>query len=69
MKKISDVIRFTILSIFFIFTLYLAIKFTISAYNKPTAILRIPFSYVDVAVVLCFTSIIIRSIQRWKNNK
>ena len=66
-KKISDLIRFIILSIFFIFTLYLAIIFTISAYNKPTAILRIPFSYVDAAVVLCFTSIIVRSILRWKN--
>ena len=69
MKKISDLLRSIILSIFFIFTLYLAIKFTISAYNKPTAILRIPFSYVDAAVVLCFASIIIRSIQKWKNDK
>jgi len=67
MKKISDAVRNIILSIFFVFTLYLAVKFTISAYNKPTAILRIPFSYVDAAVVLCFASIIIRSIQRWKN--
>lgn len=68
MKRISNMARFIILSIFFIFTLYLAIKFTISAYNKPTAILRISFSYVDAAVVFCFISIIIRSIQKWKKN-
>ena len=69
LKKISNVIRFMILSVFFIFTLYLSVIFTITAYNKPTAILRIPFTYVDVAVVFCFASIIIRSIQKWKINK
>jgi len=69
LKKISDIVRNIILSIFFIFVLYLAIKFTITAYNKPTAILRIPFSYVDASIVLCFTSIIIRSIQKFYTNK
>tara|TARA_B100000953_G_scaffold263055_1_gene229561 strand:- start:48 stop:488 length:441 start_codon:yes stop_codon:yes gene_type:complete len=64
LKKISNILKFFVLSIFFIFTLYLAIQFTISAYNKPTSILRIPFSYVDVPVVICFASIIIRSIQK-----
>lgn len=69
LKKISDIAKNIILSIFFIFVLYLAIKFTITAYNKPTAILRIPFSYVDASIVLCFTSIIIRSIQKFYTNK
>jgi TRAP-type C4-dicarboxylate transport system permease small subunit len=69
LKKISDIVRNIILSIFFIFVLYLAIKFTITAYNKPTAILRIPFSYVDASIVLCFASIIIRSIQKFYTNK
>ena len=69
LKKISDIAKNIILSIFFIFVLYLAIKFTITAYNKPTAILRIPFSYVDASIVLCFTSIIIRSIQKFYINK
>ena len=69
LKKISDIVRNIILSIFFIFALYLAIKFTITAYNKPTAILRIPFSYVDASIVLCFASIIIRSIQKFYTNK
>ena len=69
LKKISDIVRNIVLSIFFIFVLYLAIKFTITAYNKPTAILRIPFSYVDASIVLCFTSIIIRSIQKFYTNK
>ena len=69
LKKISDIVRNIILSIFFIFVLYLAIKFTITAYNKPTAILRIPFSYVDASIVLCFTSIIIRSTQKFYKNK
>ena len=54
-----------ILAAFFIFVLYLSIQFTITAYNKPTAILRIPFSYVDVPVVIFFISIIIRSIQKF----
>ena len=69
LKKISDIAKNIILSIFFIFVLYLAIKFTITAYNKPTAILRIPFSYVDASIVLCFTSIIMRSIQKFYTNK
>jgi len=69
LKKISDIVRNIILSVFFIFVLYLAIKFTITAYNKPTAILRIPFSYVDASIVLCFTSIILRSIQKFYTNK
>ena len=63
-KILSDLIKNIILTIFFLFVLYLSIQFTITAYNKPTAILRIPFSYVDVAVVLFFISIIIRSIQK-----
>jgi TRAP-type C4-dicarboxylate transport system permease small subunit len=54
------------LTIFFVFSLYLAIKFTITAYNKPTSILRIPFSYVDLPVVLFFLSLIIRSLQKFK---
>ena len=54
-----------ILAVFFVFVLYLSIQFTITAYNKPTAILRIPFSYVDVPVVIFFISIIIRSIQKF----
>ena len=65
LKKISDWLKFFILSIFFIFALYLAIKFTITAYNKPTSILRIPFSYVDLPVVICFASMIIRSLQKF----
>ena len=64
-QKLSDWLKFFILSIFFLFAFYLAIKFTISAYNKPTSILRIPFSYVDVPVVICFASIMIRSIQKF----
>ena len=63
-KVISDLIKNIVLGIFFLYVLYLSIQFTITAYNKPTAILRIPFSYVDVAVVLFFISIIIRSIQK-----
>ena len=63
-KIISDWLKNIILTVFFIFALYLSIKFTITAYNKPTAILRIPFSYVDVPVVIFFLSIILRSIQK-----
>ena len=63
-KIISDWIKNIVLTIFFLFVLYLSIQFPITAYNKPTAILRIPFSYVDLAVVLFFISIIIRSIQK-----
>ena len=63
-KIISDWLKNIILTVFFVFALYLSIKFTITAYNKPTAILRIPFSYVDVPVVIFFSSIIIRSIQK-----
>ena len=65
LKKISNILKFLVLSIFFFFALYLAIKFTITAYNKPTSILRIPFSYVDVPVAICFASIIIRSIEKF----
>ena len=65
LKKISNYLKFIILTIFFVFTVFLAIQFTISAYNKPTSILRIPFSYVDVPVVICFMSIILRSIQKF----
>ena len=65
LKKISDWLKFFILSIFFVFALYLAIKFTITAYNKPTSILRIPFSYVDLPVVIFFASMIIRSLQKF----
>ena len=66
LKKISDWLKILILTIFFVFALYLAIKFTITAYNKPTSILRIPFSYVDLPVVLFFISLIIRSLQKFK---
>ena len=66
LKKISDWLKILILTIFFVFALYLAIKFTITAYNKPTSILRIPFSYVDLHVVLFFISLIIRSLQKFK---
>ena len=61
-KIISDWLKNIILIIFI--ALYLSIQFTITAYNKPTAILRIPFSYVDVPVVIFFSSIILRSIQK-----
>jgi TRAP-type C4-dicarboxylate transport system permease small subunit len=64
LKIISNWLKYIILSCFFLFVLYLSIKFTITAYNKPTAILRIPFSYVDFPVVICFASIIVRSIQK-----
>jgi|TARA_B110000008_G_scaffold35159_1_gene31438 TRAP-type C4-dicarboxylate transport system permease small subunit len=63
-KIISDWLKNIILIIFIAFALYLSIQFTITAYNKPTAILRIPFSYVDVPVVIFFSSIILRSIQK-----
>ena len=63
-KIISDWVKNIILAVFFLFVLYLSIQFTITAYNKPTAILRIPFSYVDLPVVIFFSSIIVRSIQR-----
>ena len=55
-KIISDWVKNIILAVFFLFVLYLSIQFTITAYNKPTAILRIPFSYVDLPVVIFFTS-------------
>ena len=64
LKVVSDFMKNLILAVFFLFVLYLSIQFTINAYNKPTAILRIPFSYVDLPVVIFFTSIIIRSIQK-----
>ena len=64
-KIVSDWLKNLILAVFFVFVLYLSIQFTITAYNKPTAILRIPFSYVDVPVVIFFISIIIRSIQKF----
>ena len=60
-----DWLKNLILAVFFVYVLYLSIQFTITAYNKPTAILRIPFSYVDVPVVIFFISIIIRSIQKF----
>jgi len=63
-KIISDWLKNIILIVFIVFALYLSIQFTITAYNKPTAILRIPFSYVDVPVVIFFSSIILRSIQK-----
>lgn len=63
-KIISDWLKNIILIVFIAFALYLSIQFTITAYNKPTAILRIPFSYVDVPVVIFFSSVIIRSIQK-----
>ena len=63
-KIISDLVKNIILAVFFLFVLYLSIHFTITAYNKPTAILRIPFSYVDVPVVIFFLSVILRSIQK-----
>jgi TRAP-type C4-dicarboxylate transport system permease small subunit len=63
-KIISDWLKNIILILFIAFALYLSIQFTITAYNKPTAILRIPFSYVDVPVVIFFSSIILRSIQK-----
>jgi TRAP-type C4-dicarboxylate transport system permease small subunit len=63
-KIISDWLKNIILIVFIAFALYLSIQFTITAYNKPTAILRIPFSYVDVPVVIFFSSIIFRSIQK-----
>jgi TRAP-type C4-dicarboxylate transport system permease small subunit len=63
-KIISDWLKNIILIVFISFALYLSIQFTITAYNKPTAILRIPFSYVDVPVVIFFSSIILRSIQK-----
>ncbi|MBT3777173.1 MAG: TRAP transporter small permease [Pelagibacteraceae bacterium] len=63
-KIISDWLKNIILIVFIAFALYLSIQFTITAYNKPTAILRIPFSYVDVPVVIFFLSIILRSIQK-----
>lgn len=63
-KIISDWLKNIILIVFIGFALYLSIQFTITAYNKPTAILRIPFSYVDVPVVIFFSSIILRSIQK-----
>jgi TRAP-type C4-dicarboxylate transport system permease small subunit len=63
-KIISDWLKNIILIVFIAFALYLSIQFTITAYNKPTAILRIPFSYVDVPVVIFFSSIILRSIQK-----
>ena len=64
LKKISDLIKNIVLAVFFLFVLYLSIQFTITAYNKPTAILRIPFSYVDLPVVIFFVSIILRSLQK-----
>ena len=63
-KIISDWLKNIIIIAFIGFALYLSIQFTITAYNKPTAILRIPFSYVDVPVVIFFLSIILRSIQK-----
>jgi len=63
-KIISDWLKNIIIIAFIGFALYLSIQFTITAYNKPTAILRIPFSYVDVPVVIFFSSIILRSIQK-----
>jgi TRAP-type C4-dicarboxylate transport system permease small subunit len=63
-KIISDWLKNIILIVFIAFALYLSIQFTITAYNKPTDILRIPFSYVDVPVVIFFSSIILRSIQK-----
>ena len=63
-KIISDWLKNIILIVFIAFALYLSIQFTITAYNKPTAILRIPFSYVDLPVVIFFSSIILRSIQK-----
>jgi TRAP-type C4-dicarboxylate transport system permease small subunit len=63
-KIISDWLKNIILIVFIAFALYLSIQFTITAYNKPTAILRLPFSYVDVPVVIFFSSIILRSIQK-----
>jgi TRAP-type C4-dicarboxylate transport system permease small subunit len=63
-KIISDWLKNIILILFIAFALYLSIQFTITAYNKPTAILRIPFSYVDLPVVIFFSSIIFRSIQK-----
>ena len=63
-KIISDWLKNIILIVFIAFALYLSIQFTITAYNKPTAILRIPFSYVDVPVVIFFSSIILRSIKK-----
>ena len=67
-KIVSDWLKNLILAVFFVFVLYLSIQFTITAYNKPTAILRIPFSYVDVPVVIFFISIIIRSIHASSRN-
>ena len=45
-KIISDWVKNIILAVFFLFVLYLSIQFTITAYNKPTAILRLSLIHI-----------------------
>jgi TRAP-type transport system small permease protein len=50
--------------IFAIYATYLSINISISAWDKPTSVLRVPYTYIDMGAVLGFALI---SIHQFKN--
>ena len=62
LKQIARVLNFALLTVANIYLVYLSTVLTISAWVRPTAALRIPYSFVDFAATLAFSIMSIYSI-------
>lgn len=62
LKRIAKVINFAILTVANFYLVYLSTQLTISAWVRPTAALRIPYSFVDFSATLAFSIMSIYSV-------
>ena len=67
-KRILSIIIDIIVMVISVIIMYFAIVLTLKSYTKYTAVLKIPYIYIDLAVVIGFTSTVIYAIRNIVKN-
>ena len=63
LKNPVRILNFALLTLANIFFIYLSLKLSISAWIRPTASLRIPYTFIDMSATIAFTLMAIYSIK------
>ena len=63
LRNPARILNFALLTVANIFFIYLSFKLSISAWVRPTASLRIPYTFIDMAATIAFTLMAIYSIK------
>jgi TRAP-type C4-dicarboxylate transport system permease small subunit len=62
-RKVVRILNFAILTVVNIYLVYLSINLSVVAWVRPTAALRIPYTFIDISAVVAFTLMSIYSIR------